>query len=48
VLEASRRGLAAPAVEMIGTCSFTPGRQGGRPVRVLVRQQVGFHPGAGK
>lgn len=44
VIEASRRGFIAPAAAMIRTCTFTPGRERGRPLRVLVRQQVGFRP----
>jgi hypothetical protein len=48
VVEASRRGFVAPAIATIGTCTFTPGRQRGRALRVLVQQQVGFHPQAGK
>ena len=44
VIEASRRGFVRPAAAMIRTCTFTPGRQHGRALRVLVRQQVGFHP----
>ena len=47
VVEASRRGFVAPAVATIGTCTFTPGRQRGRAVRVLVQQQVAFHPRPG-
>lgn len=47
VVEASRRGFVAPAIAMIGTCTFTPGRQGGHALRVLVQQQVGFHPQQG-
>lgn len=47
VLEASRRGFVAPAVNTIGTCSFRPGMQRGIPVRVLVQQQIGFHPKPG-
>jgi hypothetical protein len=44
VLEASRRGFVDAAVNTIGTCSFRPGIQHGAPVRVLVQQQIGFHP----
>ncbi len=44
VLEASRRGFMVPAVATIGTCTFRPGRQGGKPLRVLVQQKIGFHP----
>ena len=44
VITATRRGFVGPAIAMIGTCSFAPGRQRGRALRVLVRQQVGFHP----
>lgn len=42
VLEATHRGFVAPARATIGSCSFQPGRQGRRPVRVLVQQRVGF------
>ena len=48
VLEASRRGFVDPAISTIGTCTFRPGMQHGAPVRVLVRQQIGFHPEPGK
>jgi hypothetical protein len=44
VLAASRPGFMTPAIATIGTCRFNPGRQGGKPLRVLVQQQVGFHP----
>lgn len=44
VLEASRRGFIAPAVATIGSCTYRPGRQGGKALRVLVQQRVGFRP----
>ena len=48
-LEASRRGFVDAAVSTIGSCTFRPGTQHGGPVRVLVRQRIGFHPrSAGK
>ena len=49
VLEATRRGFVDAAVSTIGSCTFRPGVQRGAPVRVLVQQRIGFHPGsAGK
>jgi hypothetical protein len=47
ILEATRPGFMAPAVATIGSCSFRPGRQRGRAVRVLVQQRVDFRGEAG-
>ncbi len=45
VLEATRPGFMAPAIATISGCTFRPGRQRGRAVRVLVQQSVAFTGG---